>query len=266
MNNETKVKNIPIKDIRPNPYQPRKTYNYKSLEELSQSIKSLGLIQPISLREIKKDSYELIAGERRLRASEMAGLKEIPALILTYKDNEAAVIAIVENLQREDLNFIEEAEGYNNLILDHGFTQQEISDQVGKSQSSIANKLRILKLPDDIKRDLIDHNLTERHGRSLLKLPDEKFQRIVLDRVIKEGLNVGHTEDLVSETLDKIISPDDKKTTRKTKLKRQINPKIYVNTIKNAYKTIKKLGLNVEYEEVDRGDFIEVIVKIPKNL
>jgi len=153
---ELEIRNIPISSIKPNPYQPRRDFNKKSLEELSQSIKSFGVLQPISVRRLQNENYELIAGERRLRASELAELNEIPAIVLEYKDNESAMIALIENLQREDLNFIEEAEGFNNLILDHGFTQGELAKKMGKSQSTIANKLRLLKLPEDIKRSLID--------------------------------------------------------------------------------------------------------------
>src|SRR5690606_7608668 len=166
------------------------------------SIKAFGLIQPISVRKLQDENYELIAGERRLRASELAELEKIPAIVLEYKDRESAMMALIENLQREDLNFIEEAEGYYNLIEDHGLTQQELAEKIGKSQSTIANKLRILKLPDDIKKDLIEYNLTERHGRALLKLPDYDLQRMVLDRVIKNDLNVSKTESLVNDILD----------------------------------------------------------------
>ncbi len=142
-NIQSEIKYIPIDSIKPNPYQPRKDFNKKALEELSQSIKTYGVIQPISVRKLQDNSYELVAGERRLRASELANLKEIPAIIVDYRDKESAMIALIENLQREDLNFIEEAEGYRNLIEDHGFTQQELAEKIGKSQSTIANKLMI---------------------------------------------------------------------------------------------------------------------------
>src|SRR5690606_16162011 len=137
-NMEPEIKYIPIDSIKPNPYQPRKKFDKKSLEELSQSIKAFGLIQPISVRKLQDENYELIAGERRLRASELAELEKIPAIVLEYRDRESAMMALIENLQREDLNFIEEAEGYYNLIEDHGLTQQELAEKIGKSQSTIA--------------------------------------------------------------------------------------------------------------------------------
>ncbi len=262
-NEQPEIKYIPIESIRPNPYQPRKDFNKKALEELSQSIKSFGLIQPISVRKIQDESYELIAGERRLRASELAELEEIPAIVVDYKDNESAMIALVENLQREDLNFIEEAEGYNNLIIDHGFTQQQLAEKLGKSQSTIANKLRLLKLPEDIQKDLIEHNLTERHGRALLKLPDEQLKREVLDKVIKNELNVSKTEKLVNEILDDLTK--EKVDEHKSNVKGLISMRIYLNTIKNAYTAIKESGIDAKYDEKDKGDFVEVTIQIPKN-
>ena len=260
---QAEIKYIQIADIRPNPYQPRKTFNQKALEELSQSIKSYGVIQPISVRHLNGKSYELIAGERRLRASELAELDEIPAIIVEYKDKESAMIALIENLQREDLNFIEEADAYSNLILDHGFTQQEIAFKMGKSQSTIANKLRILKLPDDIKKSLIENGLTERHGRALLKLSEDDLKREILEKVIKNGFNVSKTEALVDDILDdltKIEEVDEPKPN----IKGLINIRIYLNTIKKAFSAITDTGLEAEYKEVDKGDHVEVIVKIPK--
>lgn len=261
-NTEPKLRYIPLSYIKPNPYQPRRDFNKKSLEELSQSIKSYGVIQPISVRQIKEDSYELIAGERRLRASIMAELGEIPALIVEYRDKDSAIVALVENLQREDLNFIEEAEGYENLIMDHGFTQREIAEKIGKSQSTIANKLRLLKLSDNIKKDLIEKELTERHGRSLLKLPDDELRRKVLEKIIKSELNVSKTEALVNGILQDLSKTEEIES--KQNIKSMINIRIYLNTIKKAFTAIKETGIDAEYKETDKGDYVEVLVKIPK--
>ncbi len=260
---EMEIKNIPIKSIKPNPYQPRRDFNKQSLEELSQSIKSFGVIQPISVRKLQNENYELIAGERRLRASELANLDEIPAIILEYKDNESAMVALIENLQREDLNFIEEAEGFNNLIVDHGFTQLELAEKMGKSQSTIANKLRLLKLPEDIQRDLIEYDLTERHGRALLKLPDDELRREVLDKVIKNSLNVSKTEELVNGILSDLVTVEEKES--KQNIKALISTRIYLNTIKKAYTAIKDSGIDAKYKEKDKGDFVEVTIQIPKS-
>lgn len=264
MNLHREIKNIPISAIKPNPYQPRKTFSQKGLEELSQSIKAFGIIQPISVRKLNAQSYELVAGERRLRASELAELKEIPAMVVEYRDKDSAMIAMVENLQREDLNFIEEAEGYNNLIMDHKFTQMELAEKLGKSQSTIANKLRLLKLPPDIKKSLVEENLTERHGRALLKLPDDNLRRIVLDKAIHNNLNVNSIETVVEDILDNLRKKDEK--SYKQNIKSLISIRIYLNTIKKAYKAIREYGINAEYGEEDKGDYVLVTIKVPKAL
>ncbi len=262
MNLKREIKNIPISSIRPNPYQPRKLFNQKALEELSKSIKTFGVIQPISVRRISMHSFELVAGERRLRASEMADLTEVPAIIMNFRDKESALIALVENLQREDLNFIEEAEGYNNLINDHHFTQSELAEKLGKSQSSIANKLRLLRLPADIKRTLIEENLTERHGRALLKLPDDNLRRVVLEKTINNDLNVSGTEAVVEDILESLRRKEN--LGFKQNMKSMISIRIYLNTIKKAYKAIKEYGIQAEYGEEDKGDYILVSIKVPK--
>ncbi|MDR7871402.1 MAG: nucleoid occlusion protein [Tissierellaceae bacterium] len=259
------VKYIPINTIRPNPYQPRRSFNQRALEELSQSIKTYGVIQPISVRQISEETYELIAGERRLRASQLAQLTEVPALVVDYRDRESAVIALIENLQREDLNFIEEAEGYNNLILDHNFTQQELAEKIGKSQSTIANKIRLLKLPPDMKKALVEEGLTERHGRALLKLPDDETRRLVLDKVINKSLNVSSTEELVEDILDSLRKKEEEEEHKpKQSIKSLINVRIYLNTIKKTYKAIKEYGIDAQYKEIDKDDHVEVVIKIPK--
>lgn len=256
-----KVIYLSLDDIRPNPYQPRKYFTEESLIELSGSIKSYGVIQPISVRRTTDDKYELIAGERRLRASEIAGLKSIPAICIDMSNEDTAVVALVENLQREDLNFIEEAEGYYNLINNYDFTQQELAEKIGKNQSTIANKLRILKLSDEIKVKLLENKLTERHGRALLKLPTDEVRVKVLDMIIKRGLNVKNSERLIKDTIESIN--EEPQITRQ-KFKSSLNFRIYLNTLKNAYNAIKDTGIDAEYKQVDKGDFIEVVVKIPK--
>ena len=204
-NNEVKnITYVNIDCIRPNPYQPRKQFNKQALDELCESIKQYGVLQPINVRQITATSYELVAGERRLRAAKMAGLTEIPAIVINVDDNNSAVMALIENLQREDLNYMEEAEGYNNLITEHGFTQEELAQKIGKSQSTIANKIRLLKLPPLVKKILFDNNLTERHARALLKLHDEQLQLKVLKIVCERGLNVKKTEELVERAIENI--------------------------------------------------------------
>ena len=265
INLNNQITNIPIGKIKPNPYQPRKFFAKKSLEELSKSIRNFGILQPISVRKISRDSYELIAGERRLRATELAKLEDIPALVVDVVDKDSPILDILENLKREDLNFIEESEDYYKLIEEHNFTQQELAKKLGKSQSTIANKLRILKLPEDIKDELITSSLTERHARALLRLSNEELQNVVLQKIIKNELTVKKTDDLIDDIIKDITEKEEKKRKSKQIIKNSISFKIYVNTIKNAYTAIKENGVEAVYEEKDLGDFIEVKVKIPKN-
>lgn len=259
-----KVEKIPINMIKPNPYQPRKNFSQKSLEELAQSIKEFGLIQPITVRKTGVNGYELIAGERRLRATKLAGLEFIPAIIISTDERDSAVLAMIENLQRENLHYMEEAKGYASLIEDHGFTQDELAKKLGKNQSTIANKLRLLKLPKDIKDLLIKHNLTERHARSLLKLPDEELQKKVINNIVEKGLNVKETELMIEKMLQDIQDKKIKQAKRRM-IRSYKDLRIFVNTIKNAVGMMKEYGLSPIFSEVDRGDCIEITVTIPKN-
>lgn len=174
---QKRVNYIPVDLILPNVYQPRKHFDEESLEELAQSINVHGVIQPLSVRKLGENKYELVAGERRLKAAKKAGLTEVPAIIIDISDKESAAIALLENLQREDLNFLEEAEAYYNLIKDHSYTQEKLAEVIGKKQSTIANKIRLLKLDDEIRKILLDNDLTERHARALLKLPTVDLQK-----------------------------------------------------------------------------------------
>lgn len=201
---------VQLDKIVPNAYQPRKYFDREALEELSLSIKEYGVIQPITIRRIGS-VFEIVAGERRWRASKLAGLKKIPCAIVDITDTESAEIALLENLQREDLNFIEEAEAYYNLIHDHKFTQEQLAEKMGKKQSTIANKLRILKLTSIVRRKVLEGNLTERHSRALLSLPSEELQIRVIDEVVEKDLNVKSTEELINRKLLEIAGDDLKK-------------------------------------------------------
>ena len=239
---DKKVMEIPIENIVPNPYQPRKVFSQAALEELSNSIKVYGILQPITVRQ-KDDKYELIAGERRFRAAKLANLQAVPAIINNMSDESSAVLALLENLQREDLNFIEEAMGYENLIKEHEFTQQQLAEKLGKNQSTIANKLRILRLPNSVKIKLVENNLTERHARALLKLPKK-------------------TEKIIKDIIEELESPQD--LDKKQNIKGTMGIRIYLNTMKQAFDAIIGTGIEAKYNEIDKGDYMEVVVKIPK--
>ncbi|MCD6362773.1 MAG: ParB/RepB/Spo0J family partition protein [Synergistetes bacterium] len=195
------LKEIPIDSIVLNPYQPRRMIDPESLKELAESIKEMGVLQPIIVRSIGKERYELVAGERRWRAARLAGLEKIPAMIMEATEKETLVFALVENLQRADLNPIEEAHGYKRLMLEFNLTQEEIAQMVGKKQSTIANKLRLLKLPSLVQERVIDGTITERHARALLKLPSESEILKALKQIEQRKLNVNQTEELVNKML-----------------------------------------------------------------
>lgn len=252
---------IPVENIVPNIYQPRQYFNEEAIEELAQSIKTYGILQPLTVRKLGEHSYELVAGERRYRAAKKVGLKEVPTIIINVDDKESAVLALLENLQREDLNFLEEAEAYQNLIKDHSYTQEQLAQVIGKKQSTIANKLRILKLDEEIRKILIENNLTERHGRALLKLPNLEIQREVLKKVIKDGLNVKKTEELIEKELFKLANSEEDED-NKNKIKSIFSPRVYMNTIKQVF---DKYGITANYRSKELEDSIQVTVTIPKN-
>ena len=180
---------LPVDELEPSPMQPRKNFPDGELQELSESIAQYGVLNPLTVR-LRDGRYELVAGERRLRAARLAGLCDVPCILLDVSLEDASLIALVENLQRRDLDFIEEANGLSQLIKLFGMSQEEAARRIGKSQSAVANKLRLLKLPDDVLRSLRDNGLTERHGRALLRLQDENMQRAALAYMIEHDLNV----------------------------------------------------------------------------
>ena len=255
MNKE--IMNIKVESIFSNTYQPRKFFNEEALNELSQSIIEHGIIQPITVRRMG-DKFELVAGERRWRAARMAELEFVPCNVIDITDTESAELALLENLQREDLNFMEEAEAYYNLINDHKFTQEELAKRMGKKQSTIANKLRLLKLSDKVRILCLENNLTERHARALLSLPNEELQLKVVKKVIANSLNVKKTEELINTELLKLASEQMKKR----KGKGVLPGKLYVNTIKQV---LNKFNIPAEYKLQDKEECIEITVSIPKN-
>lgn len=205
------VSQLNIIDVEPNRDQPRKNFDKESLEALSGSIKEIGVILPIIVVKTASGRYQIIAGERRWRAAKLAGLKTIPAIVKSYDDKEAAEVALIENLQREDLNPIEEAKGYKSLMDGFSMTQEEISKRVGKSRSAVANSLRILNLPDEIIKYLITGEISQGHGRALLAIEDNLLKIEIAKRIIKEGLNVRQVEALVKALSEK--KPKKKKKT-----------------------------------------------------
>lgn len=251
-----RINYIPIDNVNVNPNQPRRIFNEEHLETLSQSISRYGLLQPISVRKIGWDQYELIAGERRLRACKKIEMKKIPAIVIDVPDEKSAELALIENLQRQDLNYFEEAEAYEKLIERFHITQKELAERVGKSQSSIANKLRLLHLDQRAKETILLHDLSERHARSLLKLKEYDRQELVLEKIVKNMWTVKETENFV----DKMVHQEPKN--KKQKIKFKIPEQMLLNTIKEAVKTIEKSGTEVRYQEEIRDDAIHVTLQI----
>lgn len=248
--------------IDPNMYQPRKVFNDEGIEELAQSIKTYGIIQPISVRHLNDERFELIAGERRLRAAKLIGMQKVPAIIVDINDRDSAAIALLENLQREDLNFYEEALAYQNLIGEHNYTQDQLAQAIGKKQSTIANKLRILKLDKDILETILNNKLTERHARALLKVSDIEMQKSILAKVIENSLNVKKTEELIEKELQKDIDEkEDLSSDGKKRIKGIFNSAIYVNTVRQVF---DKFGVNAKYKTKELDDCIKLTITIAK--
>ncbi|MEN6414020.1 MAG: nucleoid occlusion protein [Veillonellales bacterium] len=261
---DSEIQYIVIDSIVPNPFQPRKTFNEESLQELSLSIQQYGVIQPLLVRQTTA-GFELVAGERRLRASKLAGLNEVPVIVKELTDKEMAELAMIENLQREDLHYLEEAEGFQKLIANFGFTQEELAHRVGKNQSTIANKLRLLKLAPQVRDILAAENLTERHARSLLKLEDTKLQLEVLHTVREKGLNVRETEGLIEDIVTNISREIEKENTPRQNVVKVIKDvRIFLNSINKVVAEMKKAGLRIKVRQEQDDQFITLTMKIPK--
>ena len=215
INNENAVVYINIHDIKPNENQPRKVFNEEKIQELSASIIEHGIIQPLVVRK-NEPGFEIVAGERRWRAAIKAGLKEVPCIVRNFNDEENMLIAIIENMQREDLSPIEEAEGLNQMIKTYGLTQEEVSKSVSKSRPYISNSLRLLKLPDEIKDYVTEGKISAGHARCLITIEDEKLQNEICLKIIKEDLSVRKTEELVAKAGKKKAKPARKKKSAET--------------------------------------------------
>lgn len=259
------VKTVKIRDIEPNPDQPRKVFEKDALEALAQSIKEHGLIQPILVKKQDSGMYTIIAGERRWRASKLAGLTEVPCIEGEYTDREVMEIALIENLQREDLNPIEEAEGYQRLIDAFGLKQEEVAKRVGKSRSAVANSLRLNNLCDTVKKMLTNGELSQGHARALLPISQDAEQTALAEKIVKEGLNVRQTEKLVADfTSDK---------PKKTNSKKDENTDTYFRDLENRLsgtvgtKVRIRNGKNkgkIEIEYYNSADLENILGKLEK--
>ncbi|MBQ6165780.1 MAG: ParB/RepB/Spo0J family partition protein [Clostridia bacterium] len=244
--------------IFPNPNQPRKNFDYDALQSLALSIRENGLLQPLTVRTVDENAYELISGERRLRACRIACIREIPCVVVEASDEQSGVFALIENMQRADLDFYEEALAIRKLQYHFGLTQEELAKKLGKSQSALSNKLRILRLPPDIIGDLLAAGLSERHARALLALDENADRRKALGTVILKKLTVAETERLVAKMIENI--PD----VRREPVGGFRDLNIFVNTLNHAVDTMRKAGIDADSEKSETREYIEYVIRIPK--
>ncbi len=243
---------VPARAIRPNPAQPRKIFAEEALRELAESISRHGILQPLSVRRVGT-SYELIAGERRLRAAKIAGLTEIPCIVMNMDDTESTVTAMVENLQRQDLDFIEEAQGIAKLMETCNFSQEQAARLLGKSQSAVANKLRLLRHSEPVLQALRAGNLTERHGRALLKLPSEPEKLAALEVIIRLGMSVARTESYIDSLLE-----------QKREAPQRVNLGAFFNNLNQSLQRIQLSGIPAVSERKETDSQIVLTITIPK--
>lgn len=253
------IRKIAIDQIVPNRFQPRTVFDEDKIEELARTIHTHGIIQPIVVREFEDGRFEIIAGERRWRAMKKLGWDEAPTIVKNLSDTETASVALIENLQREELSPIEEAIAYEKLLELHNLTQEALAQRLGKGQSTVANKLRLLKLPQVVQDALLNKSITERHARSLIPLKDPEKQIQLLSEIIERNLNVKQTEDRVVKMLEQ--------TEEKPKPKRKAFSKdmrIAVNTIRQSLTMVSDSGINLNSEEEEFEDYYQFTIKIPK--
>ncbi|WP_082231995.1 nucleoid occlusion protein [Halobacillus massiliensis] len=258
--NPDEVIQVPVDRVQPNRYQPRAIFNEEKINELAQTLHTHGMIQPIVIRRLNEEEYELIAGERRWRAVQTLGWETIPAIIRDMDDAQTASVALIENLQREELTVIEEAAAYARLLEIHDLTQEGLAQRLGKSQSTVANKLRLLKLPESVQMAVMTKDITERHARALIALKDEpEKQEKLLQEIVEKQLNVKQTE----ERIKKLQDTTPKK--RKPRLK-GVNKdmRIAMNTIRQSLDMVTDTGVDVETNEEDHEDYYQFTIKIPK--
>ena len=251
LKNDNKVLEIPIIKIRPNKAQPRKTFDETELAALSASISENGILQPLSVRKISAAEYELV----------LAGLRKVPCIVLKCSEKESAIYALLENLQRSDLGIFEEARGISKLIRRYGLTQEEAANRLGKSQSTIANKLRLLRLTYEEQEWIVNAGLSERHARALLRIEDDALRHEALSKIISENLNTSQTDELVGILINSVPKTTKSKGTSKAVIK---DLRIFLNTINKAIDTMRLAGIDAQSDKKDTDNFIEYTIRIPK--
>ena len=251
------VYDIPQDLILPNPNQPRKRFDFDELENLAQSIRENGILQPITVRRTDDKKFELIAGERRLRAARLVGLVKIPAIVIDMEQKDSALFAIIENLQRQSLGFFEEAEAIEKLINEYNMSREDVCRKLSIAPSTLSNKLRILKFPEEMRFKLSKAGLTERHARALLALEDDNQRARALSIVIDRHLNVSETERMIEQMLHR-------NTKQRSNIRGIRDVRLFINTLNHAVDTIRRAGVDADTARSETEEYIEYVVRIPK--
>lgn len=255
----TRVQYIPLGRIRPNPQQPRRSFDEEGLAELAASIRSCGILQPLTVRRAG-EGYELVAGERRLRAARIAGLREVPCLVAQVGEEDSALLALMENLQRRDLDCWEEAQAIARLISRYGLSQEEAARRLGRAQPTVANKLRLLRLPEDVRALLRENSLTERHARALLRLQDPEVQRRAAGDMVRRGMNVAQAEAYVEKLLQSAqVTPPRGRSTYIIK-----DVRLFLNSVDRGLHLMRQAGVDAGWNRQDTDREILLTIRIPK--
>ena len=260
MERRERVLTLRVADIRPNPHQPRQTFDDEGLRELASSIRRHGILQPLTVRSAGGGKWELVAGERRLRAAKLAGLEKVPCIRREADDRESALLALVENLQRRDLHYLEEAAAIAAYIRQTGITQEEAAAQLGRSPSALANKLRLLRLSPACRELLVRNGLTERHARCLLRLEDEEERLAALRHIADKQLNVAQAEQYVDQRLAQLQSTPPKR--RRTFILKDV--RLFLNSLDRGLRMVRDAGVDARTERQETDDAILLTIRIPK--
>lgn len=265
--NENEIIQLDVNKVVPNEFQPRKEFDDEKIIELAQTLRTHGILQPIVVRTKDDDTFELIAGERRLRAAKYLEWETIAAIVRSMDDVETASLALIENIQREQLSVMEEAKAYEQLLKMHGLTQEALAQRLGKSQSTVANRIRLLALPDQVQSALANREITERHARALIKLKDEKLQLHFLNVILTEMLNVRETDEMIKEFLASDEEVEEEEAPKRERPKRKIISKdirIATNTIKQSLRMITDAGIDIVSEEEELDEYYQITIKVKK--
>lgn len=252
------IYNIPQAMIVPNPNQPRKRFDYDELENLAQSIRENGILQPITVRKREDKKYELVSGERRLRAARLVGMVKIPSIVINIDDKNSAMFSIIENLQRQSLNFFEEAEAIEKLVGEYATSREEVALKLGLAPSTVSNKLRILRLPEEMRFELARSGLTESHAKALLMLEDDNQRARALSIIVDRRLNVAESERMINQMINR-------NNRSRNPLRGIRDVRLFINTLNHAVDTIRRAGVEADAARSETEEYIEYVVRIPKS-